>query len=230
MVEVPNFVEFLTTSKTDFIKGKHKQFGKLYEPIRQEFKTWLKEIGVQSAEVVESDEARKLERELKKLIEEVPELSEFFGFRSPKNVLSQSEKGLVGAALQEGVDLTYPEGEGERGNGLAPLDAGDAPGETLGEDAQSPQKAAPISRTAKRGPKIGFTEAPERIDMAWVDGSYIHINSAHPTYIKARSNPTAKRVYEIFSIAGAVQRFLYSESETPDMLFIDRMMAAWGKK
>ena len=40
VVEIPDFVKFLTTSKTDFIrKGKHREFERLYDPIRQEFKS-----------------------------------------------------------------------------------------------------------------------------------------------------------------------------------------------
>ena len=46
LVEIPEFVKYLTTSKTDFIRrGKHKQLEALYGPIREEFKNWLAELG-----------------------------------------------------------------------------------------------------------------------------------------------------------------------------------------
>jgi hypothetical protein len=232
LVEVPDLVHFLTTSKTDFIRHwKHKEFERLYDPIRQEFKIWLKELGVQLSEISASDEALKLERELKKLIDEVPELGEFFGFRGPKPILQPSTSGTITADSQEGAELTFPLGEGEGGESQAPIvDIGEGPGEALVENKESgtiPSK--PLSRTARRGPKIAFSEVPTRVDLAWVDGNNIVINSGHPAYLKVHSNLTAKRLHCIFAIATAIQRFMFS-GQTSDLIFSDRMMAAWGKK
>jgi len=66
LVEVPKLVEFLTTSKADFNRrGKVREFEELYSPLRQEFQRWLREIGVQTLEMSKSDDARRLEKELK---------------------------------------------------------------------------------------------------------------------------------------------------------------------
>lgn len=83
---------------------------------------------------------------------------------------------------------------------------------------------------SRRGPKITFIEAPEREDLAWVDGNNVAINSGHPSYAKVRSDATARRLHNLFSIASAVQRFMAIESEVKELMFIDKMMAAWGKK
>ena len=233
LVEIPDFVDFLTTSKTDFIRGrgKHREFERLYGPVRQEFKAWLADLGVQSMEIAGTDEAAKLERELRKLVEDIPELAEFFGFGAKKPIMQQSDGGTTTARIHEGIDVTFPIGEGIAGEGPGPVDVGDEPGESLVEDQESgTEKAKPISRTARRGPKITFASAPEREDLAWVDGNTVFINSGHPSYEKTSSNSAVRRLHNLFSIATAVQRFMAGEDGTQDLIFIDRMMAAWGKK
>ena len=232
LVEIPGLVNFLTTAKTDFIRReKHREFESLYNPVRQEFKTWLGELGLQPAEITGTDEATKLERELKRISDAVPELAEFFGFRTRKAILQTDSSGTIKASLQEGVDVTFPIGEGEAGEGLGPLDAGEQPGQALVEDKRAgTESAKPISRVARRGPKIGFAEAPDKVDLAWVDGNSVVINSGHPSYVKVRSDTATRRLHNLFAIASAVQRFVSSGGDAKDLMFTDRMMAAWGKK
>jgi hypothetical protein len=230
IVEVPDFIQFLTTSKTDFIKHiRHRNFEMLYSPVRQEFKSWLEELGVQSAEVVGDNEAVKLERELKKLLGDIPELSDFFGFRAKKNVLKPNNNGMINVSGQEGTGITFPDGEGQKGvNGIP--DIGENPGQAFVEDDNGSERAKPISRVSRRGPKIAFVEAKNRKDLAWVDGNNISINCSHPSYIRVRSNPTSKRIHNLFAIASAIQRFIAGdENDNEKLLFIDKMMAAWGE-
>jgi hypothetical protein len=232
VVEVPQFVNFLTTSKTDFTRrGKYREFEKLYDPIRQEFKSWLTKIGVEQLEVSGTEEAASLERELKKILPDVPELADFFGFRAKKTVLQPSSRGMVTAEAHDGVTPTLPLGEGVAGEGSGPVEEGDQPGQSFVENKDSGGiPATPISRVGRRGPKIGFAEAPGRLDLAWVDGNNVIINTGHPAYGKIRSHSMARRLYSLFAIASAIQRFLFSEGNTQDLQFIDRLMAAWGNK
>ena len=231
MVEIPELIKFLTTSKTDFIrKGKPREFEKLYDPVRQEFKAWLKDIGMEPTEVAGTNEAIRLERELKKILEDVPELAEFFGFWTRTRVLVQSKDGLICAKTQEGIEVTIPVGEGIKGKKPGPASTGEEPGQALVENQKGTEKVRPISRIARRGPKIAFAEMPDQLDLAWVEGNNIVINTGHPSYAKARSNALARRLHCLFAIASAIQRFVGSASEPPDLMFIDRMMAAWGKK
>lgn len=231
LVEIPNFVHFLTSSKTDFMRRKRlREFEKLYNPVRQEFRNWLKELGVQSSEITLRGEAVRLEREIKKLVDDIPELGEFFGFRMPKQVLQNQATGDTLANIQEGAEVTFPIGEGESQGGEAPLDVGDGPGEALVEDSEKGSvRAKPISRTGRRGPKISLKEVPDRVDLAWVDGNNIVVNSGHPAYRKVISNTTANRLHCIYAIANAVQKFLFN-GRIEDLMFSDRMMSAWGKK
>lgn len=233
VVEIPDFVNFLTTAKTDFIRerGRYRQFEKLYDPVRQEFKAWLEKLGVSAADTVDTGEAAKLERELKKLVEEVPELGDFFGFRTRKTVFQQNDNGSTPVSIQEGIEPTFPDGTGESQGGLGGYpDVGDQPGQSPVEDkAHGTQRGTPISRSGRRGPKITYDDRPNRIDLAWVDGNSVTINSGHPSYAKARSDSTARRLHGIFAIGSAVQKFLISEGEAQASTFLDRMMAAWGR-
>lgn len=80
----------------------------MYNPIRQEFKTWLRELGVQPTEIAGTDEGTKLERELRRILDDVPELTELFGFRTRKAILQPDSSGMTNASLQEGIEGTFP--------------------------------------------------------------------------------------------------------------------------
>jgi len=232
VVEVPEFVKFLTTSKTDFIRrGKHRELERLFAPIRDEFKNWLSDIGLQQMEPEDTTEVVKLERELRKMLDSVPELSEFFGFRSQKNIPKPDDLGENFTSPADGIQSTFPAGEGSKGEGSGATDAGDEEGSSLVEDEESGTvKAKPISRTSKKGPKIAFDTVPNRLELAWVEGNTIIINSGHPCYIKSRSNPLSRRLHNFYAIASAVQRFLATGDVSMDLTFIDRMMSVWGQK
>ena len=233
VVEVPDFVKYLTTAKTDFIhnRGTRREFESLYNPIRQEFKAWLKYIGVETAEVVGTNEAIKLEKELKKLIDDIPELNDFFGFRTRKSIFASKKEGPATTEIFNGTEGTFPFGSGTKGGIVGPVDIGEQPGQALIENKEKGKvKASPISRTARRGPKIAFSEAFNKLELAWIDGNNIVINSGHPAYVKSNSNVASRKIHNLFAIASAIQKFINSHGEKSDQMFIDRMMSAWGKK
>lgn len=233
LVEVPQLIDFLTTTKTDFIKGrgKYREFESYYDPIRQQFKSWLSELGVDSYEVTDIDDAAKLERELRRIADKVPELGEFFGFRLKSQIPVRSETGELSVNVEQGVQETSPTSGGESGGGQGILGPGNEPGETLTENNNAGIiKANPISRSAKKGPKISFVLAPDRDDISWVDGNNIAINTGVQSYTKVHSSTPARKIYNIFAIANAVSKFICSENETPDITFIDRMISAWSKR
>ena len=231
VAEIPELVNFLTTSKTDFVrKGKQRLFEKLYDPIRCQFKDWLISIGIETSEVIDSDEAIELEKELRKIIEDIPELSDFFGHRMKKDILKKSDKGEFFSTSQEGADLTFPDGEGEKGNRPGILDEGEGAGHAIIKNSNGKDRASPIGRKGRQGPKVTFDNRPDRIDLAWVEGNNIVINSGHPSYVKARTSQKTRKLHDLFAIASAIQRFLVSEGEKQDLMFVDRMMAAWGRK
>jgi len=230
IVEIPNLVKFLTTAKTDFVRRRHfREFESLYGPVREEFVAWLEELGVRPVDRSASQDVQLLERDLKRMLDDVPEFSEFFGFRARKAVPQRSPDGQDAESVQ-GVDVTFPDGSGERGEGPGLQDVGNEPGETLVQtEAQSETKVKPISRTARRGPKIAFSEAEDRVDLAWVEGNTIVVNSGHPAYRRVKGDNMARRVLCLLAIGTAVWRFVGKEEGRREENLPDRIMASWGK-
>lgn len=234
LVEMPGFIDFITTAKTDFNRGKGKgqAFERLYGPLRQDFRNWLAALGIQPAETENTGETVRLERELRQIAESIPELSEFFGFRNRANVLQPKDDGEIKAEQHDGAEITYPDGEGERGrHNSGPLGPGDGPGTALVANPESgTERATPITRQARRGPRIAFDSRPDREELAWVDGNTVTINTGHPAYKKAGASANARHTHNIFAIAGAIQKFLAGPENAVDTMFVDRMLAAWGGK
>ena len=231
IVEMPGFIDFITTSKTDFNrKGRNRDFERLYGPLRDEFRSWLAGLGIQPAEAQNTGEVARLERELRQIAESIPELSEFFGFRNRTSVLQSKDDGEIAAESQEGAEITYPEGDGEGSHhNPGPLGPGDDPGKALVENKESgQQRAAPITRQGRRGPRIAFESRADREELAWVDGNTVIINTGHPAYKKADASATARHIHNIYAIAGAIQKFSAGPEHPVDTMFVDRMLAAWG--
>ena len=231
VIEVPGFIDYITTSKTDFSRGKgrNRPFERLYGPLRESFREWLASLGVQPEEPEDPREAQRLERELRQIADSIPELSEFFGFRNRTRVMQPSDDGSTSADEHEGIEPTFPVGEGKQGDEAGPPAPGDEPGTAFVENTESgQQRVDPITRRARSGPRIAFESRTDRVDLAWVDGNTVYINSGHPAYNKADVNATSRRVHCIFAIAGAVQRFLANPETSEDLMFVDRMMSAWG--
>jgi len=232
IAEIPPFVKFLNTSKTEFIRKRStaKEYSKFLSPIREEFKSWLKEIGIKTIEAINTEDAIKLEREIKRIVEELPELSHFFGRSSKTKVLTKDLLGKLQSKLEEGAEETFPIGEGESNGENGLLDIGNGAGEALKEEKKGSERASPITRKRRSGIRISFADNPNRDDLAWLEDNVIVINSSHPCYLKTRSNNIAKKLHNLFAIAISLNRELQlREILIDDEFFIDRMMSVWGK-
>lgn len=230
LVEVPEFIKFLTTSKAAFNKKSNgREFNQLYVPIRDEFVEWLKEIGISTIEASVGTEAACLERELRKLSEQIPELGEFFGVYSKTQSLRQSQNGSLKVALGLGVPDSLPFGEGTSSGEESIPTEGIAITPLPKESNEGTGSASPISRKARKGPRIGFAELPDDIRLGWVDGNIVLINSGHPAYVRKARSATLKRAHNMFSVGTAIQKYLIENSEKPDPNFIDRLLSAWGQ-
>jgi len=238
LVEVPTLINYLTANKTDFTRQRSeiKKFESLYGSIRELFKAWLKKLGVFQAEELANNDVRSLEKEIKKIIDDVPELSEFFGFRNPKQVLSPKLTGLIDANQVSGADPSFPTGDGpsnKKNKSIVDMGTGEGTAfDTSG--GQKLTKADPISRVGNRGPKIQLIKRTDRQEVAWVEGNTIVINISHPGYMKISSNNTAKKLFFIVAVAGAIQKHISSasiaSSTVVDLSLLDRIVTAWGSK
>ena len=231
MVEVPDFIRFLTTSKTDFSRrGKHKAFERLYGPIRQEFKSWLKSIGAQPTQLISAREAARLEKELKRIFREIPELAGFFGVRAPRSGPAPSGVARTGGSSQGETGSLFTVGNPASGTDRAPSQpVGQLTQTDLGPPAGAPGPSAD-GITVQRVPRIAFAEVPHRVELAWVEGDSVVINAGHPAYAKSYGNTVTRRLHSLLAISSAIQRFLESEGDALDRRFLDRVMAAWGQR
>ncbi len=230
MVEVPPFIEFLNTSKTGFMRqrGNAVKFRRFYEPVRQEFKHWLADIGVRSVEAIATEDAVRLEQEVKKLVRELPELSSFFGLSTPREMKAADPEGGLSGGPQEKrqEEVTSPD-EGEPAEREEPAE-GKERSETLAGDGE--KHASPVSRPRKAGIHISFVDAPARQDLAWLEGDTVIINSGHPSYLKAKNGSPTRKLHNLFSIAICLDRELKEQGLLQaGEDFVNRMMYTWGK-
>ncbi len=232
IIEIPPLIKFLNTSKTEFIRHRttSKEYHKYYEPARNCFKEWLSETGIRASESYHAPDAIRLEREIKKLIGELPELNQLFGssYKSPTHI--QNQEGEISGNETQGVDYSFPDGPGNNSDGEGYLDPGVDDGVAFEPEKEGQLKASPISRTKRCGLRINFTDMPDRVELSWVEGNIIFINSSHPSYIKIIKNNIARNLHNIFAISIAVDKELKERGiiEIQDS-YINKIMIAWGK-
>lgn len=233
IVEIPELVKFLTTSKTDFVsRGNQKELESLIDPVRNQFKIWLKEeFGIENVIVEKKDDVRKIEKLLSKIIDEVPELKDFWGAINRKTVIKEINDGQISVSSSDASFPSYPDNatDGIAANPQTIVDVGDSEGKSSIEDNNGFKKGKPIARKSKTGPKIAFIEMPDRDEISWVEGDKIFINIGSPSYNRIKNNSQAKIVYFLFSIASAFQKFKNKDVEEADIGFIDKLILVWGK-
>ena len=239
IVEIPELIKFLNTSKSDFNRprGTGKTLEGLLDLIRRDFKEWLEEIGVTGVERGEdAAEIAKIEREIRKIVLDVPELAEFTGLpgRNSRRTLRQDDRGAKQGSFEPWMEMTGSDDSGNSGGAATQEESDSGTGEAgngepvLTEGGES--RAEPISRKVRTGPKIAFSPRPDQVELSWIEGNTIIINSGHPSYEIAKTNPTSRILHNLFSIGSAVQKFILSdETREPDPTFLDKMMMSWGK-
>lgn len=233
VVEIPRLIDYLTANKIDFIK-KGASVEKLIDPIRQEFKKWLKEQGFQTVELIETDESKLIEKEIKKIINEIPELMSMFGTWGRGHILSENSTGDAKAEISIGGNITFPTTIGSGRGEIGPYSKGDSDEQILESAKNGSHKAKPIGRSLREGPRISFVDAKDRLELSWIEGNYIYINTGQPSFIKNKNIKTAKMLHYMLSIACAVMRYRLDDDglnmdESPRFI-IDRIMNVWGKK
>jgi len=233
IAEIPNFVKFITTSKCDLnYRRNPSEFNSYYKPLKDSFIVWLKKQGIDKKEEIKEEETRELERELSIIITSFPEIPELMYRKASKKIQALSPEG-ENLIEETSGSQTYPNGEGKKGNlkGITgPDEKGDESSYKLDEEGTKRGKS--ISRKAKSGPKIAFQNIPEKEEMGWVDGDIVYINSGHPGYKKTSTNKRSRLIFNLVSVASALQRYLKPSEDQADNInyyFIDKFLYAWGK-
>jgi len=229
IVEVPELVECLTTSKNAFIKtgSEGQKFYRYYRELQKVFGDWLLRIGKMEPVAREPREAARLESLVRDILRFVPELAAFFASRTRADVAIADQNGeaqriaVVGAQKVHGTRGGEGEGEG------VPVWPGQEPFQVPGPEDGSDVAAIVVPRTIKVGPKLAWVDAPDRAEMSWVDGDTILINSAHPAYQKAEQRGLTE-YHNLTAIATSL--VILKGPESPDEVFelVNKFMTGWA--
>lgn len=230
MIEVPELVECLTTNKCDFRKDgtpgrKYYRFSKIAQ---QEFRRWLEvqEIIERKEHTVDKDVER-LQRVVNRILVEIPDLHQFYGGRVARESLVKEGSGEYSGNMPEPTT---------RSDGTSPqisetplllekaLVHASRGGQTLEEgDALG---AARRVRTVKFGPRISYSDAPERDEISWMEGDTVLINVAHPAYKKAVERKSVE-YHNLIATVLALLRELPTAGEK--LVLLEKFVSGWGK-
>ncbi len=229
IIEVPELVEALTTNKCDFRKegtagNKYYRFSKLAQ---QEFRKWLEELQlIERKEIKHDRDAQKLQRVINRILGDIPDLQKFYGFRTNRDSLVKEDDGEYTGTQPEKISGEQ-ETEKQQSNDDIIKEAIDKAVKRIqgldpGEDTAADTKV----RSTRFGPKIQYTDEPNRDDISWMNGDVVLINTAHPTFQKAVSKKVVE-YHNLFAVATAMLRDIPTATEKLQLL--EEFMSRWGK-
>jgi len=197
--------------------------------MKREFSKWIAEIEGVKEGVITPEKQRELDkllREVRRILSEIPELSNIFGGSVTRKVGIQDPKGELRGAIQEGSQFVSGTlgGNGTGGQSVA----------VVGSDMSKSwsKGGGNIKGTVRRrrmrfGPKFYEDNYPNRLDdEVWLEGDVIVINSANPVYQKAKQlknlwyHRLKCTVNVLIEYAGLEERAIEMQK---------KFFAAWGK-
>ena len=235
IVEIPELIQFVTTNKSDLKggRGRHRELEALFRPVREKVKEFLEMHGVVPVEQKQNKLSASLERELTKMVKNLPELQDFDGLLSKSSRLRRSENGKITAAPAEREGDGVSNGSDAGGNGGGDMENRnrESDGRSRGPiqgDSQGQERAKQRKSRNSYGPRVAFEEHPGRAETAWLDSSTIVINSGHNAYRQRISQDQAKLTYCMFAIGVALDKAgLVDPSD--GVSYVDRLIGAWGE-
>lgn len=227
--ESPALVECLTTNKQDFID--HDKLGDRFRRIRRElqhaFEVWLKDIG-QAPETGQRQRApRQLEAETAKVLRQIPELRFLFARRTIEDVVTPNSPGdtpLMPSTMFQQVAGTGSGTSAGEGDSVYP---GDEEGPVFQPAAGGTRKGGAERRSLRGTPRIVRVADAARMDIGWVDGDSIVINTGHPTY-----TASARQRHTSYHERVAVYYALCQEAPIPAerrLSLFNQALTEWGK-
>ncbi|HUI64861.1 MAG TPA: ATP-binding protein [Bacteroidota bacterium] len=230
IIEVPELVECLTTSKSDFRKegtagAKYYRFSKAAQ---QEFRRWLEEINLLDPTQGSPDrDTQRLQRVVNHIVAGMPDLQQFFGFRQEREVLVHSAQGNGQGDAEDASsagELSAHDSSAESRNEAETEHTKERGGITLEDGTELPAERR--VRMTKFGPAIRHVHASERADISWMEGETVLINTAHPTYHKAEEKKILE-YHNLFAVALAMLREVPSAQEK--LALLEQFMSQWGR-
>lgn len=224
IIEIPGLVEYLTTNKSDLKGGRSKELKQLLDPVREELKKFLAEHGVAIVEPQRNQLSSRLERELSKMVKQLPELQDFDGLLRKSRSLRKNDDGDALASNKKSpkgdTQSNDSNGDGNSNNGS------DGKSRQLDKDGKTPVKRQRSRRN--QGPRVAFEEHPSRGETAWLDSSTIIINSGHAAYRNRTTNDQARLTYCMFAMGIALDKADLGQTADGSS-YVDKFVTVWGQ-
>ena len=229
IVEIPELIQFLTTNKSDLKAGPRRMSGlnRLLDPVREELRNFLAQHGVAMVGQQRNQLTAKLERELSRMVGNLPELQDFDGLLRRSRRL---RKSLTGDLLTSddttsaGDDREVKENQRDE-NGANDISDG---GNSRSVDSEGKTRAKRQRSRNNQGPRVAFEEHSDREETAWIESNTVVINSGHRAYRQRINQDQARLTYCMFAIGVALDKSDLVES-ADGTSYVDKFIAAWGK-
>lgn len=196
----------------------------VHSALREELKKFLTRHGVAVAEPQRNLMTERLERELSKMVKQLPELQDFDGLLRKSQRLRKNDDG----------DVLTSEVKSRSGDSKETVQRGDNTGNSSGGGGSSRQadpdgktRALPPRSRRNQGPRVAFDEQPGRAETAWIDDATIIINSGHGAYRK-RDNNDSRLTYCMFAMGVALDKADIAETADGSS-YVDKFVTIWGQ-
>ncbi|MDI6788197.1 MAG: ATP-binding protein [Planctomycetota bacterium] len=226
IIEVPELVTCLTTTKTAFHKeGSYgAKYYNFYRSSQEQFIKWLDQIGQRDRKVeIEKDIelTKELSKIIGKIITDIPQLSELF---RAKPVGQTNPQGTETGTPPTTVAVPPSETSGD-GEGGGEIDKEPKPLVEIKPDGKGPVE--PTRRSIKFGPSISYANEPEKEEISWTEGlGNIFINKAHPTFMLAEKSDFVL-YHRVLAIGLALIRELPEDQDK--LTILNQYLTNWGK-
>lgn len=227
IVEIPGLIEYLTTNKSDLKggpSGRSKGLNQLLDPVREELRAFLAQHGVAVAEPRRNQLSVKLERELSKMLKQLPELRDFDGLLRKSRRLRKNADGDIltsdvkSQSQKENARSQNKDSVGNRNGGSS---------RQIDKDGKTRANRSRSRRN--QGPRVAFEEHPSRNETAWIDsGNIIVINNGHAAYRSRTTNVQAELTYCMFAMGVALDKAGIDHSGDSTS-YVDKFITAWGQ-
>jgi len=227
-VEVPSLVDALNTTKSDFLKSgaEGQRFYQFYREMQRELGEWLGRIGQLVAHPEPTREAERLEKLVREILQEIPELQTLFATPDRRPVVLPDPAGDPAVIAEGGAQKVRGTVGGSGGGGAVPVAPGPEHAEFPIVDGEGEITAARRPRSVRFGPHVVWAEGGNERPLGWVDADNIVINKTHPAFLKAERSGM-KVYHDLLSIIYAM---LEHQGEGENQLpLLNRFMATWGR-
>ena len=223
IVEIPDLIKYLTTNKSGL--KRERGCNQLLDPVREELQEFLTENGVAVAEPLRNQLSAKLERELTKIVRQMPELRDFHGLQRKSSALRKNESGDTLTSPQKSASEI---GDGHPDSGNRNETGNGHGGDSRKEDDAGKTRAKRQSSRRNQGPRVAFESYPDREETAWLNSDTIIINSGHAAYCRQTTQNQAQLTYCMFAIGVALDKANLIESDD-GANYVDKFITAWGQ-